>query len=241
VSVGAELDARTLSISVGDRLRVRRIVDLHLELGHGALLVHARVALQELEVGDDQVLLDRLGRRVDAGDGHLEAAESEAVADRQMAPRREPLPEQRRVAARLERRAVSFEQLDATRVEELLRRHAVERDHVEARAAVAEEDLDRQHALHARHARDRDGVVLRQERRLRAVAVLAVDDERARRLAAGERVEPAREALDEHERHRARDAADRERRAQLAPAEVAERELGELHVCGLLAQLPLSR
>src|SRR5262249_41089436 len=149
---------------------------------HGAELVHRSRALQVLEVREDHAFLDRLAGAEDAGHLHVDVAEPELVPHRQMLARGERTADQRRVALAAELLGVSLEHADRSRREEPARWRALEGHEIEARAAVAEIDLHRQHRRDAADAGDALAVPLGEIRGLRAVAVLAIDDERARRL-----------------------------------------------------------
>ena len=71
-----------------------RVRDLDLELRDVADAVDGAGALEVIEVREDDALLDRLARREDPGDVHVDVAEPELLADGEALPRREPAPDE---------------------------------------------------------------------------------------------------------------------------------------------------
>ncbi|CAE7229328.1 bsn, partial [Symbiodinium necroappetens] len=161
-----------------DAVERARVLHAHVELGDEAQLVSPG-ELDELERGVRDVVVLRVVRADDAGDVRGDARGVERHAGLEASAGGEGLSEQRGVGAPVPVFDGAGDDLDlvALLVEEGVFGDAAEGDDVEGRAAVGDDDFDGHGGDDALDARDAGDVVLREDARRGAVAVLAVDDE----------------------------------------------------------------
>ena len=117
-------------------------------------------------------------RREDAGHLHGEVADRKLVARMQSAATGDGAADDGRILMLFEIGPIAGDKLEVAGRAQLLRRHAVEHDHIEAGPAIVREDLDRNDFAHAVELRDLRFVILRQMARERAKLVGLEQDER---------------------------------------------------------------
>ena len=130
----------------------------------------------------DVVVFGGNGRAKDSDNAHGHFANRKSLARLSAVDAERRLTHNCRIGPGIEFAPVPGQQLQIARRSQLLRRHAVEDDHVEARAAVVRKDLDRHHILHARQLGGCAGVVLGQLAAGRTKAILLKHDQRAQCL-----------------------------------------------------------